>query len=86
MQPQLSSCSLTTLSLNRFVYYLSKYWELLDSLFQLQKARSLGYSPPGFLHYFHHAAVMVLLLAHSLGNHNRKTLRNVTHVCFRSCA
>ena len=59
---QLSRCSLTTLSVNRFVYYLSKYWELLDSLFQLQKARSLGSSPPGFLHYFHHAAVMVLLL------------------------
>lgn len=45
-----------------FVYYLSKYWELLDSLFQLQKARSLGSSPPGFLHYFHHAAVMVMCL------------------------
>jgi hypothetical protein len=50
-----------TLRLIRFIYYLSKFWELLDSLFQLQKARSLGSkgSPPVFLHYFHHAAVMV---------------------------
>jgi hypothetical protein len=56
------SCSLVTPLRIRFVYYLSKYWELLDSLFQLQKARSLGANPPGFLHYFHHAAVMVLLL------------------------
>ena len=45
----------------RFVYYLSKYWELLDSLFQVQKAQSLGSkgSPPSFLHYYHHAAVLV---------------------------
>jgi hypothetical protein len=46
-----------------FVYYLSKYWELLDSLFQVQKAQSLGSkgSSPTFLHYYHHAAVMVSL-------------------------
>ena len=45
----------------RFMYYLSKYWELLDSVFQVQKARSLGPkgTSPGFLHYYHHAAVMV---------------------------
>jgi hypothetical protein len=43
----------------RFIYYLSKFWELLDSIFQLQKARSLNSAAPEFLHYFHHAAVIV---------------------------
>ena len=53
--------NLVTLVSARFVYYLSKFWELLDSIFQVQKARSLGPkgSPPSFLHYYHHAAVMV---------------------------
>ena len=63
----------------RFVYYLSKYWELLDSAFQVQKARSLGPkgTPPGFLHYYHHAAVMVTrLLRHP---------SPVTHACQVMC-
>ncbi len=56
-----AAANLVTLVSARFVYYLSKFWELLDSIFQVQKARSLGPkgSPPPFLHYYHHAAVMV---------------------------
>ncbi len=55
---------LRNICLPSFMYYLSKYWELLDSLFQIQKARSLGSkgSPPTFLHFYHHAAVIVMCL------------------------
>ena len=43
-----------------YVYYLSKYYELLDTVLQLLKGRP----PPHFaLHVYHHA--VVLLMAHS---------------------
>ena len=43
-----------------YIYYLSKYYELLDTVLQLLKGRP----PPSFkLHIFHHAAVLVMAWA-----------------------
>jgi hypothetical protein len=41
------------------VYYLSKYYELLDTVLQLLKGRP---PPHFFLHVYHHATVLVMAL------------------------
>jgi GNS1/SUR4 family len=38
-----------------YVYYLSKFWEFVDTLFLLLKKK-----PTSFLHVFHHALVVVM--------------------------
>jgi fatty acid elongase 3 len=43
-----------------YVYYLSKYYELLDTVLQLLKGRP---PPHFFLHVYHHAAVLVMAWA-----------------------
>jgi len=40
-----------------YIYYLSKYYELLDTLLQLLKGRP---PPHFFLHVYHHAAVLIM--------------------------
>jgi len=46
------------------VYYLSKYYELLDTVLQLLKGRP---PPHFFLHTYHHATVLVMALGLGLG-------------------
>ena len=43
-----------------YIYYLSKYYELLDTILQLLKGRAL---PHFFLHVYHHAAVLLMAWA-----------------------
>ena len=42
-----------------YIYYLSKYYELLDTVLQLLKGRP---PPHFFLHTYHHATVLVMAL------------------------
>ena len=52
-----------------YIYYLSKYYELLDTVLQLAR----GKPPPHFfLHVYHHAAVlfMVCILTKTTDNHS----------------
>ena len=42
------------------MYYLSKYYELLDTVLQLLKGRP---PPHFFLHTYHHATVLVMARA-----------------------
>ena len=46
------------------MYYLSKYYELLDTVLQLLKGRP---PPHFFLHTYHHATVLVMALGSRLG-------------------
>jgi len=43
-----------------YIYYLSKYYELLDTILQLLKGRA---PPHFFLHVYHHAAALLMAWA-----------------------